>query len=164
MKVSRRFYFLNKKKGENKSFGIGKLATASPYIPTFTSLLNPSKKTILNALKKTSKGKKVAYSLFLHFCAFCVLFVFFVFFCVYFDVLKKHLRRRKSLVWRFVFFVLFVLFMLFMPVKSIWVKVACLRFVLFVCVKSFRLKNKTALIPSVRKRWSTLKISSSWRT
>ena len=120
-----------------KSFGIGKLATVSPYIPTFTNLLNPTKKTVLNSHKKY--------------------------------------LRRKSLVWRFV---------LFMRVKIVWVKVACLRFVLFVffvlfvCVKSFRLKNKTALIPSFilllmsalfhkqhdKKTMKYTKNSSSWRT
>ena len=41
MRVSRQFYFLNKK-NESKSFGIGKLVKVSPYIPTFTNLLNPS--------------------------------------------------------------------------------------------------------------------------
>ena len=41
MRVSRQFYFLNKK-NESKSFGISKLVKVSPYIPTFTNLLNPS--------------------------------------------------------------------------------------------------------------------------
>ena len=35
-------FFKQKRKDESKSFGIGKLATVSPYIPTFTNLLNPS--------------------------------------------------------------------------------------------------------------------------
>ena len=94
-------------------------------------------------LKNTSKGKTVA-------CSSIYVFVLFRCFFVLFWAHKKHLRRRKSLAWRFVLFVVFVLFMLFMCVKNVWVKVACLRFVLFVLfvrVKSFRLKIKTALIP-----------------
>ena len=141
MRVSRQFYFL---KDESKNFGIGKLATVSLYTPTFTNLLNPTKKTVLNA----------------H---------------------KKNRRRRKSLIWSFVFF---VLFMLFMRIKIVWVKVNHLHFVLFVlfvlfvCVKSFRVKNKTALIPSFilllmsalfhkqhdKKTMKYTKNSSSWRT
>ena len=34
--------FMNKKEDESKRFRIGKLVTLSPYIPTFTNLLNPS--------------------------------------------------------------------------------------------------------------------------
>ena len=34
--------FFKQKKDESKSFGIGKLVRVSPYIPTFTNLLNSS--------------------------------------------------------------------------------------------------------------------------
>ena len=82
----------------------------------------------------------------------CFLHAFCAFLCVkqrrqHFYAHKKHLRRRKSLVWRFVLYVLFMLFTLYMRIKNIWVKFAYLRFVLFVCVWNLFVKNKTALIP-----------------
>ena len=115
-------------------------------------------------LKKTSKGKKVAC------LPICVFILFICFLCLFvcetrcFYAHKKHLRRKKSLVWRYVLFMpfmlfmrvktsewkslvcilcfLFVLFVLFVRVKNIWVKVVYLHFlvllvlfVLFVCIK-----------------------------
>ena len=50
--------YFKQKKDESKSFGISKLVKVSPYISTFTDLLNPTKKTVLNALKKHLRRKK----------------------------------------------------------------------------------------------------------
>ena len=48
-------YFLNEKRWEQKSFGIDNLAKVSRYIPTFTSLLNPSECTNLLVLQINGK-------------------------------------------------------------------------------------------------------------
>ena len=101
------------------------------------------KRQCFYALKKTSKGKKDAYSLICIFMLFTCSLCFFVCktkktaltkiacltFCAFyaFYVHKKHLSGGKSLVCILCLFVLFVL---------------------FVHVKSFCKKNKTALIPS----------------
>ena len=60
--------------------------------------------------------------------------------------LKKHLRRRKSLIGQFVFcsFVLFALFMFFVLLVLFVLLLGCVfvLFVLFMRVKSFHKKNK----------------------
>ena len=83
-------------------------------------------------LKKHLRGRKSLIRLFVFLCFLCAFCAFCAFLCVkqkrqHFYAHKKHLRGRKLLVWRFVLFMFYVLFVL---------------------VKSFRLKNKTALIPS----------------
>ena len=102
-----------------------------------------TKKAALNALKKHLRGRNSLVHLYAFLCFLCA---FCAFLCVkqkrqYFYAHKKHLRRRKSLDWRF------VLFMLYMRIKNIWVKVTYLRFVLFVYVKSFRKKIKLPWYP-----------------
>ena len=142
MRVWRQFYFLNER-----------FYILEKHNNTYKR--TKTKKTVLNALKNTHlRGRKSLVRLYAFLCFLCAFLYFFVLFLYvdqrrqHFSAHKKHLRRRKSLVWRFV---LFLLFMFFMRIKNLWVKVACLCFVLFVllvCVKSFWLKKKTVLIPS----------------
>ena len=131
MRVSGQFYFFTRRFNTHE-----KLKNARKRTKT--------KKAVLNALQKHLRGRRLLVRMYAFLCFLCA---FCAFTCVkqkrqYSYAHKKHLRRRKSLVWRFVLYVLFVLFMLHMRIKNIWVKVAYLRFVLLVCVKSFREKIK----------------------
>ena len=89
-----------------------------------------AKTAVLNALKKHLGGRKSFIRLYVLLCFLCA---FYAFLCV--KQKRQHFygHEKKLLVCCFGLFGLFMLFILFM---------------LFVCVKSFRLENKTALIPS----------------
>ena len=95
MRVSGQFYFLNthwKHKNVHKR--------------------TKTKKAVLNAFKNHLRGKKSLVPLFAFLCFLCA---FCAFLCVnqrrqHFYAHKKHLRRRKSLVWHRTFYAFYPLY------------------------------------------------------
>ena len=145
MRVSRQFYFLNK-----KSF------THTKSSKTHISDEQKQKRLRFYALKKTSKGKKVAYSLI---CVFMLFMCFLCFLCFFvcetkkiaFLCAQKTPKKKKIACLTFCACCTFCAFYAHkkhLSESCVFAFCAFCAFCAFRVREIFSVKNKTALIPS----------------